>query len=328
METLTPAPLVGCCVGDMVGKFAETKPANEIEWDGETVLPGNYRYMKGVYYSPDELLNRVGVPTDDSQMSRILGSVLRQKGTYDPELAAKGYADWLAGKSYVGAPRGIGGTLKKSITRLLNGATWQTCGERLDPHSYAGTGTAMRAGVLGCQKSLVDVIAAAEVDARITHDHDDAVAGSTVMAMAVHMAMEQRGSKSQSFIFKLRDELIDRKQGHTRMAWALRAMCLAANDYDTYSSEFTRRHQVAEDVLGIVTTALVCCRRATSFQEGIVAAVRMGGDTDTRAAMVGVILGAAYGLEGIPKSWLDVLYEREIVEAEDRDLVQLYHSGP
>ncbi len=55
------------------------------------------------------------------------------------------------------------------------------------------------------------------------------------------------------------------------------------------------------------------CGRAWEFDDGIVAAVNGGGDTDTNGAMVGAILGAAYGARKLPKRFLDKVEEAEII---------------
>jgi ADP-ribosyl-[dinitrogen reductase] hydrolase len=45
------------------------------------------------------------------------------------------------------------------------------------------------------------------------------------------------------------------------------------------------------------------------YRQAIVATVQCGGDTDSVAAMVGGIVGAAVGQEGIPAEWLAGLVE-------------------
>lgn len=42
---------------------------------------------------------------------------------------------------------------------------------------------------------------------------------------------------------------------------------------------------------------------APDFESGIVNAIARGGDTDTNAAIAGALLGARFGLDGIPKRW-------------------------
>lgn len=42
---------------------------------------------------------------------------------------------------------------------------------------------------------------------------------------------------------------------------------------------------------------------ASSLEEGVVATVMAGGDTDTNAAIAGALLGAVHGREAIPAQW-------------------------
>ncbi len=49
--------------------------------------------------------------------------------------------------------------------------------------------------------------------------------------------------------------------------------------------------------------ALYCLIHTKSFAEGIEMAIRIGGDTDTYAAIAGGLLGAYYGYEAIPDAW-------------------------
>jgi ADP-ribosylglycohydrolase len=53
--------------------------------------------------------------------------------------------------------------------------------------------------------------------------------------------------------------------------------------------------------------ALYALQHATSFADGIEIAVRVGGDTDTYAAIAGGLLGAHYGYEAIPLEWRNTI---------------------
>jgi ADP-ribosylglycohydrolase len=44
------------------------------------------------------------------------------------------------------------------------------------------------------------------------------------------------------------------------------------------------------------------------------AAVNLGNDTDTTAAVTGALAGAYYGLDDIPAEWISTLVRREHVE--------------
>lgn len=45
-----------------------------------------------------------------------------------------------------------------------------------------------------------------------------------------------------------------------------------------------------------------------NFKDGMLAVIRLGGDTDTNAAIYGQLAGAYYGYDNIPKEWIDGLY--------------------
>ena len=56
-----------------------------------------------------------------------------------------------------------------------------------------------------------------------------------------------------------------------------------------------------------VPAALAIVDFADSFEQALVTAVNLGGDTDTVGAMVGALAGARFGLSAIPSRWLDDL---------------------
>ncbi|MEN0050218.1 MAG: ADP-ribosylglycohydrolase family protein [Bacteroidota bacterium] len=67
-------------------------------------------------------------------------------------------------------------------------------------------------------------------------------------------------------------------------------------------------------VLHSLEAVVWCLMRYNSYSETVLAAVNLGGDTDTTAAIVGGLAGALYGLEEIPKEWLKVIVRLEDVE--------------
>lgn len=50
--------------------------------------------------------------------------------------------------------------------------------------------------------------------------------------------------------------------------------------------------------------------------------VNLGGDTDTSGAILGALAGAHYGVEAIPKRWLEDLQNRDGIEARAIALAQ------
>ena len=46
----------------------------------------------------------------------------------------------------------------------------------------------------------------------------------------------------------------------------------------------------------------------------MLAAVNLGDDTDTTAAVAGALAGTVYGLKAIPREWIDTLRGKELIE--------------
>lgn len=61
--------------------------------------------------------------------------------------------------------------------------------------------------------------------------------------------------------------------------------------------------------------ALWCLANTSSYAECVLAAVNLGDDTDTTAAVAGALAGIVYGMEGIPDEWLSALRGAEVIDA-------------
>jgi ADP-ribosylglycohydrolase len=75
--------------------------------------------------------------------------------------------------------------------------------------------------------------------------------------------------------------------------------------------------QISSDgyVIHSLEASLWCLLRNDSYADTVLAAVNLGHDTDTTAAIVGALAGVLYGAESIPEAWLAVLARREDIAA-------------
>lgn len=67
-------------------------------------------------------------------------------------------------------------------------------------------------------------------------------------------------------------------------------------------------------VVHTLESVLWCLLNTSSYAECVLKAVNLGDDTDTVGAVVGGLAGIYYGLDKIPKDWLDVLARRQYIE--------------
>jgi ADP-ribosylglycohydrolase len=65
--------------------------------------------------------------------------------------------------------------------------------------------------------------------------------------------------------------------------------------------------------------ALWALRHASTFAEGLLPVIDEAGDADTNAAVAGALLGARFGLRGIPEPWVAELVQGwELAERVER----------
>ena len=90
---------------------------------------------------------------------------------------------------------------------------------------------------------------------------------------------------------------------------------LAPNVREVAKGSFTRKKPPQIEGLGYVVksleAALWAFHNTDDFESGCLAAVNLGDDADTTAAVYGQIAGAHYGASDIPDRWLEKLYARD-----------------
>jgi len=74
------------------------------------------------------------------------------------------------------------------------------------------------------------------------------------------------------------------------------------------------------DTLGVAVWIYI---HSDDFENGVIEAVNLGGDTDTNGAVVGAILGAKYGVDAIPRRWLDELSDLDRIKNASDGLFKL-----
>jgi ADP-ribosylglycohydrolase len=147
-----------------------------------------------------------------------------------------------------------------------------------------------------------DIVAeAAEQQARVTgHTHPTGQFGARMQALAIHESLTVGHSwPANRFIESLLAAAPD--EFTAPLNWI--GTHLEASPHEAATNIGTGSRASAS-----VTTALwVYCTYGHEPEQAMTEAVRLGGDTDTIAAMVGAITGAAHGEEAFPKRWIETL---------------------
>jgi ADP-ribosyl-[dinitrogen reductase] hydrolase len=300
--------LVGEAVGDALGLPFE-KLGDEVHpalatWDG------SYRPCKRLQLPPGHF-------SDDTEMAECLAtSLIACNGFYGPDVA-KRYLAWAQA-----TPHGMGGTTKLAMAALANGATWQESGIKFDDPNKVGSAPPMRAAPIGAfflnESAILD---ACKPDAYITHADPEAVAASFAVALTVRLALqdvEPRVALSHVLSALSRTRAIGiTTRVEDSLTNARMALALGHANPELFTSECAGRRGNAWQ---ITASAIYCALWATNFRDGVIAAIKLGGDADTRGAIAGAILGARFGLEGIPDEYKAGLLRFDDLAKLDRDL--------
>jgi ADP-ribosyl-[dinitrogen reductase] hydrolase len=276
--------LVGLAVGDALGAPVEGMSRAEIQR-----VHGTLTEMTGGGWHGLE----PGGYTDDAAMMLCIARSIAARGYFDPQDVAARFVDW-----FDAGPVGIGRTTWIALSEMKRGASWREAGriahERLGGKS-AGNGSIMRCAPVGLLHfERRDRLIRDSIDSSVmTHWDPEACWGAVAVNAAIAEILHGRTGDILSGL------IVAIEQPRVKEAVEEVARMKA---FDREPSAY---------VLDTLQAAVWCFLKTSSFEDALVTAVNLGGDTDTVGAVCGALAGASYGLEAIPQRWLDPLQSRE-----------------
>lgn len=276
--------LMGLLAGDALGSAVEFRHRDAIVGvDLENLRDGGVWNLMA------------GQITDDSELAMMLARSLLKAGTYKAEMALEAYVAWFQSD-----PFDIGNTTR----RTLSVAASTTGVDRLQRTRTAAKATGSQSnGALMRVAPLalwgfrdLDILAeAARIDAELTHAHPACVGANQVLVIT--LAFLLRGeTPEEAYAQTLR--WAHSAQIHQSILTVMRE-AEHALPVDTYT------HQGW--VLISLQIAYHQLLHATDLGNGLREVVRLGGDTDTNAAITGALLGARFGVNAIPGQWMRMI---------------------
>jgi ADP-ribosylglycohydrolase/fructose-1,6-bisphosphatase/inositol monophosphatase family enzyme len=281
--------LLGQLAGDSLGGLVEFRSG----WLIRERYPDGCRELKdGGTWN-----NLAGQPTDDSELALMLARTLVHRGEYDAAAVLDGYARWYDDPQTFD----IGGTTRQALRAAAEAPSREErLGETLQAanrHSQAN-GSLMRISPLGIFGAGRPDEAAtwARADSQLTHPHPVCQDACVVFVAAIVHAIAQGGGPKAAYAAALAEAA--RQEAHPDVRATLEAA--QQGPPADYSAQ-----------MGWVRIALQNAfyqlLHAPSFEEGVVATVMAGGDTDTNGAIAGALLGAVHGRRAVPRRWVDAL---------------------
>ncbi|MGW5420995.1 ADP-ribosylglycohydrolase family protein [Streptomyces sp. NPDC003943] len=250
-----------------------------------------------------------GEATDDTQMAVLVADSLLERGGLDlPDLFAR-FRRWARAE-----PKDIG---LQTEAVLLGGDPWDTAAAlhfQVNGRG-AGNGSLMRAATSAVHFASAGRAATMEAGRRIaalTHGDRAAWEGTAVLHELVRVAL--LGDDPLAAVPAALAEVAD---AH-RDRWA---GVLAPDWHPEDATEFNGA------VWPCLGSALWALRTTDSYGTALAAAIDLGGDTDTVAAVTGTLAGAVHGPDAIPARWTEALHvplpgfgDRVLRAADLRDL--------
>jgi len=254
--------------------------------------------------------------TDDTAMTLAAAESLAEHGGFDGAAMAHRFAEEHRREPW----RGYGAGPPQIFAAIRAGAPWDEPARALFGGSGSfGNGAAMRAAPAGllAYGALPAAARLARQQAAITHTHEQGLQGAALQACAVAWlvcAQPTEGSDSPT-------RLLDEIRGYApdrELQEGLTAITALRPDADPTSVVAALGNGVAA-VESVPAALWAFVRHPRSFVDTVRAAITLGGDTDTIAAMAGALSGAFLGCDAIPRSWRERLEARErLVAAADR----------
>jgi ADP-ribosylglycohydrolase len=265
---------------------------------------------------------RPGCWTDDTQLTMAIArSLIEQHGNLDYDAIARAHVSAFETLEL----RGWDSTTKQSCRRLAQGTERTRAGKL----GGADNAVAMKIGPVAAWsflrgESREDLLRHCLNVGIMTHHDPRAVVGAYLIALLTRdaLASQRKWDPAQERY----QEII----AEAEWAEAQLAARIGVSD-DPMSQHLSELHdaldveseELAEFCNGadhyachsIPYCIALLLGRPWEFEDGVIAAVNGGGDTDTNGAIVGSVLGAAYGFKKLPRRFVDKVEEPELLRS-------------
>jgi ADP-ribosyl-[dinitrogen reductase] hydrolase len=283
------AAYLGLAVGDALGATVEFMMPREIK-----DIYGEHRNLIGGGW----LRLRKGRVTDDTEMSLALGNSILAAGGIDACTIAEAFSEWMRTK-----PVDIGHTVRRGISQYRLTGICQVPENEQD----AGNGACMRClpvALFTLGAAPETVAEANRIQSHVTHHSRLADAGTLTVIRMVQAAL----------------------LGCRKIDLRVLAEELVAAE-PKYRFDRRRMENPGGYLVETLRAVLQSLFATDSFETALMDVVNRGGDADTTGAILGMIAGALYGSDGIPRRWLGVLDKATALACADQ-AVALIRASP
>ncbi len=287
--------LLGLACGDAVGATVQFYGPGTFEPVTDMTGGGSFHLEPGEW-------------TDDTAMALCLADSLIESRGFDARDQMERYLRWLR-EGYFSSrdyPFDIGSTVSYSVERFAE--TGEVFAGPEDP-SRAGNGSIMRLAPvpLFFARAPHSAIECSRESSRTTHGARTCLDGCRYLGALIVGAVRGVG----------KGDLLAERYTPSPGYWEADPLC---PEIDTIAAGSFKRKQPPDIrgtgyVVDCLEAALWAFASTDSFEAGCLAAVNLGDDADTTAAVYGQLAGAFYGESAIPAGWRAKLARRPEIES-------------
>ena len=296
--------IYGQAVGDALGLGTEGMTDEDMAWK----YPNGISCYSDIFQDRHRKRWKIGDWTDDTDMMLcIADAVIKDKGVNYTSIA-RNFKEWSDGE-----PMGIGETTYKVLSfgdyvdRPFDASKmlWE-----MSHRQSAANGGVMRTSIVGLFPKAVEECAANIC--RLTHYDPRCVGSCVIVSQLIHSLVydEERLTYHQMVDIGQRYDSRIHEYIDLSMNNDIRALELQDEDSVGYT-------------LKTMAAGLWAYWNAPSFEDGLHAVVRAGGDADTNAAVACAILGAKYGFNAIPQEYVDGLIYKDQLDEVISGIIKL-----
>lgn len=293
--------LYGFVIGDALGVPVEFTDRETLTKDPVTSMRGH-----GTYDMPE------GTWSDDTSMTlATMDSIIQNNGQLNYTDIADKFCSWLDDAQYTatGVMFDVGNATKNALTRYKEGNSDSFRCTHIDINQN-GNGSLMRMLpiALCCHYNKfndTEILNATEDASSITHPHEISLMGCYIYTRYV-MSLLDGNDKVEAYNFIRSLDYSMFSEETAAMYSRILKQDISKLPLDEVKS--------AGNVFNTLEAVMWLTLNYDNYTDSVLAAVNLGDDTDTIAAITGSISGILYGYDAINSEWIDTLKNKEYLD--------------
>jgi ADP-ribosyl-[dinitrogen reductase] hydrolase len=292
--------LYGVCVGDALGV--------PVEFESRDFLKKNLvvKMLSGGVHGQVE-----GVWSDDSSLTFCLAETIAEG--YNINLLAEKFIAWKynAYRTATGEVFDIGNATSLAISNLSKGVNPIEAGGKNESHN--GNGSLMRIlplVIMLKDLSIEDRFKLTKEVSSITHAHS-----RSIMACFYYLefALELIEGKDKYEIYENLKKTVPVFLNSNKILIVELThfdRLLNGNIYELNENEI----QSGGYVIQTLEASIWCLLTTNTYEDAVLKAINLGGDTDTTGAVTGGLAGLLYGYDSIPVEWINKIKSKNAID--------------